>query len=421
MSVQTQEELGRLLAAAQQARANGRSNEEAVLLERAGEIAPGDPRIANARGMHALGKGDWLQAKAFFEAAIVADPVEPALWMNLATACRSVQDDVGEMRSLEGALAIDRRHVMAQFRLAELHERNGRAAEAAQNWSHVSQLLEGVDNPPPAIENMRSRAKAFLARHNAAIAKALDDALADQVQALGTQGRRFQACVDHNLGRRRIYPNVCAGIHYPFLPADEFFDRTHFPWFSELESRTDVIRAEAEAFLAAPGNLIRPYVQMEKGGPETKWSVLDGSLDWTACFLWEYGVRNDAVCAQCPETTNALAAIPQSHIPGKAPSAFFSLLRPGAHIPPHTGVTNSRAIVHLPLVVPDGCSFRVGGETRQWSEGQAFAFDDTIEHEAWNHSDKPRLVLIFDVWNPHLTVAEQKLLSRMFTITGSAI
>ena len=420
MSVQAQEDMQRFLAAAQQARANGRPEEEAALLARADALVPGNPLVANARGMQALGQRDWKAACHFFQAAIAADPNEPALWMNLATAHRGAQDVDGERRSLEGALAIDRRHVMAQYRMAELHQRNGHMAQAAQGWSHVAQLLEGIENPPPAVRNMLAQAKAFLAEHNATLAATIDEALTDQIDMLGPQARRFRACVDHSLGRRRIYPNVCAGIHYPFLPADEFFDRAHFPWFAQLEARADAIRAEAEAILYGKNDLIRPYVRMEKGGPETKWSTLDGSLDWTACFLWEYGVRNDAVCDLCPETAKALEAVPQSHIPGKAPSAFFSLLRPGAHIPPHTGVTNSRAIIHLPLIVPDGCAFRVGGETRQWKEGEAFAFDDTIEHEAWNRSEKPRVVLIFDVWNPHLSSAEQALLSRMFEITGTA-
>ncbi|WP_299173193.1 aspartyl/asparaginyl beta-hydroxylase domain-containing protein [uncultured Brevundimonas sp.] len=30
-------------------------------------------------------------------------------------------------------------------------------------------------------------------------------------------------------------------------------------------------------------------------------------------------------------------------------------------------------------------------------EGRAWAFDDTIEHEAWNNSDQDRTILIFDV------------------------
>ncbi len=121
----------------------------------------------------------------------------------------------------------------------------------------------------------------------------------------------------------------------------------------------------------------------------------------------------DAV-ARCPATAAALATLPQAVLPGRAPTAFFSVLAPRTRIPPHTGVSNTRAIVHLPLVVPPGCGFRVGGETRTWVEGRAFAFDDTIEHEAWNDSDEPRIVLIVDVWNPYLTDIERQLLQDFY-------
>ncbi|HEY0436794.1 MAG TPA: aspartyl/asparaginyl beta-hydroxylase domain-containing protein, partial [Phenylobacterium sp.] len=77
------------------------------------------------------------------------------------------------------------------------------------------------------------------------------------------------------------------------------------------------------------------------------------------------------------------------------------------------GVNNARLIVHLPLVVPPGCGFRVGGTTRQWEPGRAFVFDDTIEHEAWNDSDEPRAVLILDTWNPHVTPPERELVSAL--------
>jgi aspartate beta-hydroxylase len=113
-----------------------------------------------------------------------------------------------------------------------------------------------------------------------------------------------------------------------------------------------------------------------------------------------------------------MSAIPHNRIPGKAPTVFFSILKPKSHIPAHTGVTNTRAIIHLPLVIPDGCRFRVGGETREWIEGEAFAFDDTIEHEAWNDSDAHRIVLIFDVWNPHMTMGERELVADFLTLTG---
>ncbi|MDI1296544.1 MAG: aspartyl/asparaginyl beta-hydroxylase domain-containing protein, partial [bacterium] len=255
----------------------------------------------------------------------------------------------------------------------------------------------------------------------AGLAAHIDAGFAEDFAAAPTSDiRRFRAGVDHILGRRRIYPNVCSGMHYPFLPADEFFDRAHFPWMPELEARTDVIRAELLNLMEQGPDLLRPYVRQDNGTPDNIWTHLDQSMDWGACFLWEYGVRNDAVCEMCPETTAVLNRLPRSDIDGRAPSAFFSLLKPHAHIPAHNGVTNIRAIVHLPLIVPPACRFRVGGETRAWEEGRAFAFDDTIEHEAWNDSEDLRAVLIFDVWNPHLTTKEQDLLRCYFAIADQS-
>jgi aspartyl/asparaginyl beta-hydroxylase (cupin superfamily) len=99
--------------------------------------------------------------------------------------------------------------------------------------------------------------------------------------------------------------------------------------------------------------------------------------------------------------------------PNFSPTAMFSCLEAQTTIPPHCGETNTRLIVHLPLVVPAGCGFRVGNETREWHEGKAFVFDDTLEHEARNDSDELRVVLIFDVWNPFLTTAERELVGGL--------
>ena len=53
----------------------------------------------------------------------------------------------------------------------------------------------------------------------------------------------------------------------------------------------------------------------------------------------------------------------------------------------------------------------MGGTTREWVPGQAWVFDDTIEHEAWNDSDTPRAILIFDIWNPLLSAAEREMIT----------
>ena len=102
-----------------------------------------------------------------------------------------------------------------------------------------------------------------------------------------------------------------------------------------------------------------------------------------------------------------LARLPQPHVTGAGPNAMFSLLAPGAHIPPHTGITNSRLVCHLPLIVPEGCWFRVGDETRLWQRGKAWVFDDTVDHEAMNPSAELRVVMIFDILHPALDPAEK--------------
>jgi len=148
--------------------------------------------------------------------------------------------------------------------------------------------------------------------------------------------------------------------------------------------------------------------------PENKWTSLNRSLDWSALHLWRDGERIDDVCLRAPKTAALVESLPLCRIPGRAPAVFFSILKAGKHIPPHTGVTNVRSIVHLPLVVPAGCTFRVGGEIRRWVEGKAFVFDDTIEHEAHNPTDRDRAVLILDCWNPHLSEAEQGMIRSMY-------
>lgn len=380
-----------------------------------------DPGKANSLGMKALHEGAPEQALFYFARAIALDAQAGALWRNLATACRAVGDDAGERDALEGALGCDRTDFMAWLRKAELHERRDEKSLALEAWSGVAQMAGQFDPIPEGLVSAIAHARDYVARFGTQLSEALDRELGgDVAQMAETSSRRMGAFIDRASGKRRIYQNECAGLYYPFLPADEFFDRHHFPWFDALESQTAAIREELLALLKEGSEAMRPYVRMDKGTPQSKWTALDHSLDWTAIFLWEYGEPNLAVLDRCPLTRAAIEAVPQAMIPGRSPSVFFSILKPQTHIPPHTGVTNSRAIIHLPLIVPDNCGFRVGGETREWVEGRAFAFDDTIEHEAWNRSDDMRAVLILDVWNPHIGQDEQAMIVRFFETSDRA-
>lgn len=407
-----------LMAAVEERRAGRRDAAMRLfreVIDRAGE----QPLALNALGLDALARGECEEAAALLRRAIAADPASPDLWMNLAKARRQQGDDPGEEAALQGALSIDQRHFMALVRMAELLERRGEQARAAERWSDVLAMAPMVDQRTPTLEIMFEHARDYVAGQREHFAGTIDRGLVSARGELApTELRRFDACIDHALGRRAIYANHCAGMHFPFLPADEFFDRAHFPWLKAIEAQTAVIRDELEAVLAENATAIRPYVAMPPGTPTNKWSPLDHSLAWGAMHLWKDGRRDDAICARVPATAAAIAALPLSDLPGRTPTVFFSLLEPGAHLPAHTGVSNVRTIIHLPLIVPAGCTFRVGGETREWREGEAWAFDDTIEHEAWNRSDQMRAILIFDVWNPHITPTERDLLRQFYAVAA---
>jgi len=408
-----------MLTTAVQARRAGRIDEAVRLFQAVVTRGGEQPQALNALGLHAINQGNFAEAVPLLRRAIAADPGAPDLWMNLARAFREQRDDDGEEEALRGALSIDQRHFMALVRMAELLERRGEDSRAAERWRGVLAMAPMIEERSPALEAMVEHARDYVARQRDSFAGAIDRSLAAERAAVApAELRRFDACIDHALGRREIYANQCAGMHFPFLPADEFFAREHFPWLAAIEAETDAIRAELEAVLAEDAAAIRPYVAMEPGTPTNKWSPLDHSLDWGAMHLWKDGRRDDAVCARVPRTAAAVEKLPLSDLPGRTPTVFFSLLRPGAHLPAHTGVSNVRTIIHLPLIVPPNCDFRVGGETRTWKVGEAWAFDDTIEHEAWNRSEELRAILIFDVWNPYIKPVERDLLRRFYAVAA---
>lgn len=377
---------------------------------------------ANAEGIAALRSGDGPAAVRAFTQAVTADPEAGPLWRNLAHAFRLCGDSAGERGALDRALAIDRTDFVANLRLAQLLERTGDELDAMRAWSGALQLAAGLPSASEALRSELAAGQAYLTALQDRIGRAGRDAIARAAGELDeTAARRVGAFVDVALGRRRVFANQCAGVHFPFLPADEFFDSRHFPWFATLEAGAGAIREELHALLASGDSALRPYVRLDAGTPANIWDRLDGSLDWGACFLWEYGVPNQPVLDACPRTAAILSELPLQRIPGRAPNAFFSIIRPGREIPPHTGVTNTRAIVHLALDIPEGCGFRVGGETRAWIEGRAFAFDDTIEHEAWNTSDRPRAILILDCWNPHLSEGERAAITAWFAASDAAM
>jgi aspartate beta-hydroxylase len=128
-------------------------------------------------------------------------------------------------------------------------------------------------------------------------------------------------------------------------------------------------------------------------------------------------IRNGSVMSEfasrCPQTMNLAERLDLPKLSLISPSLYFSILEPNSRIAPHTGISNARLILHLPLIVPEDCGFKVGGETRRWEVGKPLVFDDMTTHEAWNNSDRIRVVLIADLWRPELSGAERAAITDL--------
>lgn len=209
-------------------------------------------------------------------------------------------------------------------------------------------------------------------------------------------------------------------LYFPDLPNTAYHDPMLQPWAPQLRDAFPDIRAEALATTRGERDL-PDFIAPPKNGPKDTFVGGDGPEPaWKAFFFYRHGERYDANHERAPRTSAVLESIELCRIRDEAPEILFSVLRPGSHIKPHHGVSNVRLVMHLPLVVPPGCALRVIDHgDHEWQEGRLMMFDDTYLHEAWNRSDRTRLILLMDCWNPHLDGAEKAAVKRLVeTISG---
>jgi len=404
-----------LLDAIDQAESRGQAAEASRLLAQARQIAPNHEAVLNAMAVAALRAGNPAAAKELLERAVTRNGNVPGLWVNLASACRELSDPVGESTALDRALLLNPRDYFVLLQKGAVLERQGLEFEASGLYQAALACAPPAGQVPQQIVPRLNHAVASVRAQAARMDAHLEAALAPVRAAhAGERYSRVDQGIGAMLGKTRIYPSQPGFLQVPGLPAVPFYEREQFPWLAELEAATVAIADEARAVLASDESGLVPFVDFGDGLPVAEWTALNRSLSWGAFYLWKDGTPVDANLARCPQTAAALGTLPLLDMPGNAPNVYFSVLRPGTRIPPHNGVTNARAIVHLPLIVPERCYLRVGAEAREPRVGEAYAFDDSIEHEAGNDGADSRVVLILDAWNPHLTEAERALLRTAF-------
>ncbi len=360
-----------------------------------------------------LRRGDSVAALEILTAIPHADVTTEA-WLEIARARRMTGDFAGAVEALDGVLAAQPRNFLALLSKGSMLEKLGRIKAAAVVYGNALTVVASEGDPPSALAAPLQRAREVVARHQEALARHLLESVDTLRRELdGREVARFDECLRIYAGVARAYVQQPLQLNFPRLPAIPFHDRGLFPWLAELESATTTVRDEMLEVLAADSPELAPYIAYPPGVPVNQWGALNHSRRWSSYFLWRDGEKQSGACLSCPNTARLLSSLPMADQSGFAPTAMFSVLDARTTIPPHTGSANTRLIVHLPLLLPGPARFRVGNVTREWALGEAWVFDDTIEHEAWNDAESQRVILIFDVWNPLLTEAERRLVTQM--------
>ena len=367
----------------------------------------------------ALQSRNYTDALGLLLEAEKIDASHPDLHFNKSVAFRQIGDQAQAMISLDRALSLQPYHLPATLAKASLLEELGRKQEAANYFRTALTIAPEIEKLPPGMAKSMQRAAAAVEADNAQ----LRDVLLSQIEKLHAkfgknETRRFDECMQIFTGRGKRYFPEPTLLYFPQLPVVSYFDRFLFPWIEKFEAATPDIQQELRAILNSPtAGEFSPYINYPPGAPVNQWRDLNKSTRWSTYFFWKDGEKNEDAYRLAPKTGAAIDLAPLFDARGFGPAAFFSSLAGHAHIPPHVGSSNVRSIVHLPLELPGPAWFRVGNERREWRIGEAFVFDDSIDHEAKNDAAETRTILILDVWNPYLSEAERELVSILLSTT----
>jgi aspartate beta-hydroxylase len=404
--------------------ADGQIEAAEAVCERRIESHPDDVAALNLAALAALRRKDAVRARGLLEHAARLSPEDPDTHYHLGRACEALGDLGGALAADEVAARRAPHRALLRLHYALDLERHG---EVERSLLHFTRAIKDAQaqnqwtdaaSTPPALRAAVEHAVAAVRRGQQAFFHQLLEPIVARYGRSSLE-RVFAATRIYVGLQQPVFPDARQRptfFYVPDLRPSAYFDRRLFPWIAEYEQHYAQIKRELEMLLPSGQGSERVF-----GSEALESENLRGygaTPSWNGYYFYRHGERREDNCAACPATAAALDAIALIRIREHGPEVLHSVFTPGTHLLPHRGVTNARAVSHLPLIVPSDCALRVGGEERQWREGQTLVFDDTYEHEAWNRSRQVRVVLIADVWNPYLTELERAAINDVITAIG---
>lgn len=402
--------------------ARGQHDEAEQIFNKVLEAAPYHRDALNFLATRAYGRGELGLCMELLEKAVRTKPDDPIVRENLAVAYMDGGKLAEAEEQLDRVLALKPGDLDATLYKGHLLERGGRSAEALEHYAraciavgNVKAYLHSSLRPVRMKDLLRHAVNAVMGELRRMLAGGLEPVHAAHP---GADFSRVDACVLAFAGGPQQRPDALqrpSFLYFPGLSTKPFYERGEVPESRVLEEAAPAVLAEYSALLAHATEF-SPYVQAPDHQDPQQWRELNNSPAWSAYHLYRGGERSAEACEACPETARVVESLSLARIAGHAPEVFFSVLKPGTHIPPHFGLGNYKLAMHLPLVLPGDCAIRVGNETRSWEEGKCLIFDDSFQHEAWNRSGQPRVVLILDVWHPEVHEHERAALTAVIDV-----
>jgi aspartate beta-hydroxylase len=385
---------------------------------------PDNVEALNVVALIALRNGDAPRALELLKHGAAVDPANAITQHHLGLAQEAAGDLQAAAAAQGAALQAAPQLHIARLHLGRALEQLGRQHEAVVQYARALADAQqqgrwlNADSTPKPLQPVIEHA---VVQVRTGRREAFQQLFAPLRERYGADSlERVEKCL-------RIYFNEEAAVYpdprqqpsflyFPDLPASPYLDLARCPWLPALEAQTAAIRTEMLSLLPTTQGRERVFGSDEL--EQVNLRGLDTAPSWNGYYFYRHGVQRPENCQACPQTALALESLPLARIREHGPEVLYSIFTPGTHLLPHRGVTNTRLVGHLPLMVPENCVLNVGGEHHQWQEGRVVVFDDTYEHEAWNHSNRTRVVMIFDLWNPYLSEAEQAAVTDLIGAIG---
>ena len=197
------------------------------------------------------------------------------------------------------------------------------------------------------------------------------------------------AALTHKLWFSLLHQRPYKGteVNYPAV--------SEVPGIHALEKNHEVILTE-----------LNHYLQQFVFESQFNTTMVETPKSWKVRSLRVWGVEMYEIQKHFPETVKLLSGIEGVINIG------FNLLEPGAKIKPHFGDTNAIIRCHLGLIIPaenENCAIKVNNEVKNWQQGKTIGFTDAYEHEAWNKTQKQRIILLFDILKPEYILQKNKI------------